>query len=86
MHAFYSAVGIFSDATKAVPNFDIHTLELQVAELLRICKRLREENLSLRKRQNSLMMERATLLKKHEQARSRIESMIVQLKSMEEDQ
>lgn len=67
-------------------NFDIETLELQIAELLRICQRLREENLSLRNRQNRLMMERAALLEKHEQARSRVESMIAQLKSMEENQ
>ncbi len=68
-----------------MPNFDIETLELQIAELLRICQRLREENLSLRDRQHRLLRERAVLLKKHEQVRSRVESMIAQLKSMEEN-
>jgi cell division protein ZapB len=66
-----------------VPNFDIETLELQVGELLGICERLREENASLHARQEVLVAERAELIEKTELARSRVESMISRLKSME---
>jgi len=67
-----------------VPNFDLDTLEVQMEELLRICKRLREENASLRTRQETLVTERAELIEKTELARSRVESMISRLKSMED--
>jgi cell division protein ZapB len=67
-----------------VPTFDLDTLELQVTELFRICERLREENASLRARQETLVAERAELIEKTELARSRVESMISRLKSMED--
>jgi len=67
-----------------VPNFDLDTLERQVEELIRTCQRLREENTSLRARQEILVTERAELIEKTELARSRVESMISRLKSMEE--
>lgn len=67
-----------------MPNFDLDTLEVQMEELLRICKRLREENASLRTRQETLVTERAELIEKTELARSRVESMISRLKSMED--
>jgi cell division protein ZapB len=67
-----------------VPKFDIDTLERQVDELIRTCQRLSEENNSLRARQETLVMERAELIEKTELARSRVESMISRLRSMEE--
>lgn len=67
-----------------MPNFDLDTLEVQVEELLRTCKRLHEENASLRTRQETLVAERAELIEKTEFARSRVESMISRLKSMED--
>jgi len=67
-----------------VPNFDVDTLERQVEELIRACRLLREENASLRARQDILVVERAELIEKTELARSRVESMISRLKSMEE--
>lgn len=67
-----------------MPNFDLDTLERQVEELIRTCHRLSEENLSLRARQDSLVAERAELIEKTELARSRVESMILRLKSMED--
>jgi cell division protein ZapB len=67
-----------------VPNYDLDTLERQVEELIRTCRQLREENASLRARQNHLVTERAELIEKTELARSRVESMINRLKSMEE--
>lgn len=67
-----------------MPNFDVDTLERQVDELIRACRLLREENASLRARQDILVVERAELIEKTELARSRVESMISRLKSMEE--
>jgi cell division protein ZapB len=67
-----------------VPNFDIAILERQAEELLQTCERLREENASLRTRQETLVAERAELIEKTELARSRVESMISRLKSMED--
>jgi cell division protein ZapB len=67
-----------------VPNFDLDTLEQQVEELIHTCRQLRDENASLRARQESLVTERAELIEKTELARNRVESMISRLKSMEE--
>jgi cell division protein ZapB len=45
---------------------------------------LSEENRSLRAQQEQLSGERAQLLAKNEQARSRVEAMITRLKSLEQ--
>ena len=68
-----------------VSHFDIQVLEQQVDELIQICSRLREENTWLRARQATLADDRAQLVEKTELARSKVESMITRLKSMEED-
>ena len=62
---------------------DFTGLESRVEDLVRVCARLKEENVSLRSRQDLLVAERATLIEKNELARSRVESMISRLKSME---
>jgi cell division protein ZapB len=64
--------------------FDLDTMERQVQELIQTCRKLREENGSLRARQEILVAERAELIEKTELARGRVESMISRLKSMEE--
>ena len=46
-------------------------------------RRLHEENRSLRTSQEQLAGERATLLARNEQARSRVETMIQRLKALE---
>ena len=62
---------------------DLDQLETRVDELIHTINRLRNENISLRTRQEDLMSERAVLIEKSEQAKSRLESMIGRLKSME---
>ena len=52
-------------------------------ELVGVCGELKEENQSLKQRQDLLMAERATLLQKNEQVRARVEAMIGRLKAME---
>lgn len=71
--------------SETVTPFDIDTLEQQVDELIQICNRLREENTWLRARMTTLADDRAHLVEKTELARSKVESMISRLKSMEED-
>lgn len=62
---------------------DLIQLEVQVEELISACAYLKEENKSLRIRQDTLVTERASLIEKTEMARSRVEAMITRLKSME---
>lgn len=65
-------------------NFDLERLERQVDELIRSCQSLRQENHSLRLRQDALVVERAELIEKTEQARARVEAMLDRMKTMEE--
>lgn len=57
----------------------------QVDQLVVLAQRLADENRSLRASQEQLMAERANLLAKNEQARSRVEAMINRLKSLEQN-
>ena len=65
---------------------DLRKLEQRVEDLIRACSYLKDENKSLRARQDSLVAERAALIEKTELARTRVEAMITRLKSMESAQ
>jgi len=58
-------------------------LEARIDELLKIVEKLTQNNRSLLSKQERLIAERAELLDKTDMARSRVESMITRLKSME---
>ncbi len=58
-------------------------LNQQLDRLLDTVRRLTEENRSLRHSQEQLSGERAGLLARNEQARSRVEAMIQRLMSLE---
>jgi cell division protein ZapB len=62
---------------------ELQRLGKRVDELVVICNQLKEENRSLKERQDSLIADRATLLQKNEQVRARVEAMIGRLKAME---
>jgi cell division protein ZapB len=62
---------------------ELGRLEKRLDELVVICSQLKEENRSLKDRQDSLIADRATLLQKNEQVRVRVEAMITRLKAME---
>ncbi|MFL6551170.1 MAG: TIGR02449 family protein [Povalibacter sp.] len=64
-------------------NQELELLEVRLGELVTIVTQLREENRALRQRLDSLTSERATLLQKNEQVRTRVEAMIGRLKAME---
>lgn len=63
---------------------DLERLELQLNSLLAQCRKLREENHSLLNRQESLVADRACLVAKNEEARSKVEAMINRLKALEQ--
>lgn len=58
----------------------------RVDRLVDLCRRLSEENRSLRQSQEQLANERASLIARNEQARTRVEAMISRLKSLEQNQ
>ncbi|UCG72619.1 MAG: TIGR02449 family protein [Chromatiales bacterium] len=62
---------------------ELQRLERRLDELVVITNQLKDENRSLKQRQDNLIAERANLLQKNEQVRARVEAMIVRLKAME---
>ena len=62
----------------------LRSLAARIQELADRCQRLADENRSLRNQQEQLAGERSQLLAKNEQARSRVEAMIMRLKSLEQ--
>ena len=64
---------------------ELHEIALRVDQLIALAQRLGEENRSLRASQEQLMAERANLLAKNEQARTRVEAMIHRLRSLEQN-
>ncbi|MFO1517341.1 MAG: TIGR02449 family protein [Lysobacterales bacterium] len=64
---------------------DLAEIGARLDRLVELCQRLSEENRSLRQSQEQLANERAALLAKNEQARTRVEAMIARLKSLEQN-
>lgn len=64
-------------------NEDLKKLEDRIDALIEACQQLTDENTSLRSEKDQLMNEHATLVEKTQTARSRIESMIGRLKTLE---
>lgn len=63
---------------------ELKNLEFRIDELIALCDRLQEENRLLRTKQSQLVNERARLLERNESAQSRVEAMILRLKTMEQ--
>jgi len=62
---------------------EIAALSQQLDRLIEMVRRLNEENRSLRHSQEQLANDRAGLMARNEQARSRVEAMIQRLKALE---
>lgn len=60
-------------------------LEKRVQELIELNLRLARENQALRLQQKNWTSERAALIERNEQAKSRVEAMIGRLKGLEQD-
>ena len=73
-----------SDSLEKTFTSELERLEKRLDELVVICNQLKEENRSLKQRQDTLIADRATLLQKNEQVRARVEAMIGRLKAMEQ--
>lgn len=75
----------YSAGMAETPNFVNEITEIggRLDRLIELVRRLTEENRSLRASQEQLNTERANLMAKNEQARSRVEAMIVRLRSLE---
>lgn len=74
-----------SDMASPELNQKLDDLTVRLDELGAVLARLLEENRSLRTSQEQLIGERAALLTKNEQARARVEAMILRLKSLEQN-
>ena len=81
--AIYDSWIMSSNKKTENAELNLGELESRVDDLINTISRLRNENVSLRTRQEDLMSERAALIEKSEQAKSRLESMIGRLKSLE---
>ena len=68
---------------KSAVELELKKLERRLEELMSTIRQLKDENRSLRVRQDTLSTERSALLQKNEQVRTRVEAMIGRLKSME---
>ena len=60
-------------------------LEQRVEDLIRLCTRLDQEIRALKGSERQLREERAQLLRKDEDARSKVEAMIGRLRSLEQE-
>jgi cell division protein ZapB len=71
-----------SDKTIFTEN-DLRQLEQRIDQLIDTVGSLKDENTSLRQQHGKLVAERAQLLDKTETARTRVEAMILRLRSLE---
>jgi len=72
-----------SDSTKTQLDLELTRLTKRIDELLAMIIDLKDENRALRARHESLAGERAALMHKNEQVRTRVEAMIGRLKTLE---
>jgi cell division protein ZapB len=64
---------------------DLKALEIRVEELIRACTQLKDENKTLRAREQRLASERDRLVEKNDQARHRVEDMLERLRQLENE-
>jgi cell division protein ZapB len=76
-----------SDMNQATnkPMEEMDILERRVSELIALTEQLARENKALRNQQENWSVERAKLIEKNELAKSRVESMIGRLRTLEKE-
>ena len=67
------------------PQLDISKLEKRIDELIALCAELERKHETISAKQNEWAQERTRLMEKNEQAKTKIEAMIMRLKSLEQD-
>ncbi len=70
--------------TQGIQEQDLRALEIRVEELIRACTHLKDENKTLRAREQALVSERDRLAEKNNQAKERVEDMISRLREIED--
>ncbi|MEI6707201.1 MAG: TIGR02449 family protein [Methylococcales bacterium] len=70
--------------TQKYKSLELKDLEDKLDQLIAQYQYVKNENTSLKTKQEVLMMEKAKLLEKTTQARTRVEAMITRLKEMEQ--
>jgi cell division protein ZapB len=60
-------------------------LEQKIDRLVALASSLQRENTALRDRESTLIKERGQLLDKNEQARNRVERMVIRLKALSQE-
>ena len=61
---------------------NLEKFELKIDSIIAHCAKLQKENLSLKKRQSELLVQRSNLLEKQELTCTRLENLIKRLKSL----
>ena len=64
---------------------DLNNLEQKVDELINACRRLQDENQTLRTGHDTLLRERSKLAEKNRLARVRLETIINRIKTLEKE-
>ncbi len=64
---------------------EISDLEAKIDELIQLCDELERKNSTMQTDKQGWVVEKARLLEKNELARSKVEAMIMRLKSLEQD-
>jgi cell division protein ZapB len=72
-----------SETTKTQLEIELTRLAKRIDELIAMVEHLKDENRALRARHESLAGERAALMHKNEQVRTRVEAMIGRLRTLE---
>ncbi len=70
--------------TQGIQEQDLRALEIRVEELIRACTHLKDENKTLRAREQALYSERDRLAEIHKQAKDSVEDMISRLREIED--
>lgn len=70
--------------SQGIQEQDLRALEIRVEELIRACTHLKDENKTLRAREQALVSERDRLAAKNNQAKDRVEDMISRLREIED--
>ncbi|MBT3566902.1 MAG: TIGR02449 family protein [Porticoccus sp.] len=64
---------------------DLEKLEQKIDRIIAICAQLKKENISLKKRESDLLLERSRLLEKSEMTRNRLKQTIMRLKNLNKE-
>lgn len=62
----------------------LKSIEQKIDELIRLCDQLNDENHLLKSKEQGWLNERSSLIEKNEQAKLKVEAMIIRLKALEQ--